>query len=191
MSPNEILNDVLKLTVVQKCLDDIRSYDESTYQHSCRVGILSLWLGAKEGLDTLMLIDLCIAGLLHDYGKIKIPIEIINKPSKLTDEEYEIVKRHPLEGSIKLQKYGFDANVIRAVAEHHEGSKTKGYPFAIDIEHLFVLSRIIEVADMFDAMHNKRCYRPTVIPNEEIFHELASDEKTDNTIVNALKNLKF
>lgn len=189
--PSDVLDEIMRNPLVKKCLDEIRQYDETTYQHSCRVGVLALWLGCNESIDYELLIDLGIAGLLHDYGKVKIPIEVINKPDKLTEEEYAIVKAHPLEGSLMLQKMGFSANVIRAVAEHHEGDSSRGYPFSIELDHLFILSRIVEVADIFDAMHYARCYRSTAISKQEIYDNLLQDKRVDNTIVNALKNLKF
>ena len=147
---DKILNLLLKL----------KQKDIITYQHSLNVARYSLLLGEKIYLDDDQMETLLWASLLHDVGKLLIPLEILNKPEKLTEEEYDLVKYHTVLGSKLLKTIGIkDEKFLKIIEEHHERFDGKGYPFNLSQSHIPFLTRIISLADSFDAMTSNRTYR--------------------------------
>lgn len=155
-----IYNDALQTYNVVKHLQHLRNKDEYTLQHSVSVGVLSIKIGQSLGLDSNRLRNLGIAGLLHDIGKCMIPLEIINKPGPLDDNEFKEIKKHPVYGyqivnEIKLE----DQGIPQAVLQHHEHQDGNGYPLGIRGDRINSFARIIAVADVFDALTSDRAYR--------------------------------
>ena len=109
-------------------------------------------------------------GLLHDCGKIGIPDSILGKPGKLTDEEFEIIKSHTTRGGEILSNFKSLPNAGEDALYHHERYDGKGYPKGLKGEEIPLIARIICVADSFDAMNSKRCYRER-LPKEYIINE--------------------
>ena len=113
------------------------------------------WLHfTSEDLNTLTL-----AGLLHDIGKTQIPEDILNKPSRYTDEEFELMKSHPLLGKKILNNKGFDSRILAATLQHHERSDGSGYPRGLLEDEMDDFSCIIAIADVYDAMTSARAHR--------------------------------
>ena len=136
-------------------------------------------------------IDLiALAGLLHDIGKIGIPESILDKPGKLTKEEYEIVKRHPEIGAEILSSIRQFEEVVPAIRHHHERYDGRGYPDGLKGEEIPVMARIIAVADAFDAMLSKRPYRDALSLNSAV-KELQRNKGSqfDPQIVDILLNI--
>lgn len=131
-----------------------------TAGHSMRVAQLAIEIAKVLGLTRELLDDLERAALLHDIGKIGIPQGIIDKPGKLTDEEYNIIKGHPSIGADILSPIRAYASIIPIVEEHHERYDGKGYPFGKSGEQIQLSARIMALADTFDAMVSDRPYRP-------------------------------
>lgn len=115
--------------------------------------------------------DIYFIALLHDVGKIGIPKEIINKPSKLTDEEYDVIKSHPVKGMQILSKITRFPDLTIGAHYHHERYDGKGYPEGLKGEDIPEIARIIAVADAYDAMSSKRSYRD-VLPQEIVRNEI-------------------
>lgn len=140
----------------------IKDYDEYTYHHSVNVSILSIALGQRIGLNRKMLTELGMVALFHDIGKMEIPYEVLNKPTNFTDEEWKIIKKHPVWGVkalLKLKK--LDALTIKSVIvtfEHHINYDFSGYPKVRKANELDFLSRIVCLADQYDAMTSSRVY---------------------------------
>ena len=158
---SDIANSILavsdKATV---CIQDLRVADEYTYQHSVDVSILAAMLGKKLGLPESEIRQLTEAGLLHDLGKRRIPSDIINKPGKLTDDEFAFMKQHPLFGYMDLEQMsGIDAYVKKGVIEHHEKVNGKGYPFGMTGDKISRGAKILAIADVYDALTSKRSYK--------------------------------
>lgn len=150
-------------------LADLRVFDDCTYNHSLGVAIISIAIGGEMNLSEKQLITLCTAALLHDIGKIRIPIEIIEKRGPLTPEEFKLMKRHPVYGAEFLRKLGFvSRNIYDAVLYHHEKVDGSGYPDHLKDTEIPILSRIIAVADVYDALTAKRPYRNPAKPQEAI-----------------------
>lgn len=154
-------------------LTTIRCHDEYTYHHSVNVCILSLSIGQRIGLDKPSLCDLGIAALFHDIGKSDIPINILNKPSSFTEEEWKVMKTHPLHGVKALMKLkGLDAlnaRIITGAFEHHINLNHSGYPKVPYKRDLSLFGRIIAIADCYDGVTSSRVYsRSPLTPDKAL-----------------------
>ncbi len=140
----------------------IKDYDEYTYHHSVNVSILSIAIGQKIGLHRKALTELGIVALFHDIGKMEIPKEILNKPSAFTEEEWKIIKRHPYWGLLTVLKIkGVDDITIRSAIvafEHHMHMNYSGYPKVKTQLPLDFYTKIVSIADQYDAMTSSRVY---------------------------------
>lgn len=143
----------------------LRGFDEYTYTHSINVSLLAILLGKHLGMDKPTLIKLGLAGMYHDVGKARIPEAILNKPGKLTEAEFQVMKAHPLEGyKIMSNQPDLDPEILRAVVEHHERADGTGYPRALTGEAIGRFSRIVAVVDVYDALTSKRVYKDAMAP---------------------------
>ncbi|PWK15476.1 HD-GYP domain-containing protein [Tumebacillus permanentifrigoris] len=138
---------------------NLRTIDEYTFQHSIGVGLLSMQIGEWMGLGPLERQELLIGGTLHDIGKCQIDAAILQKPSRLTMEEYEIVKHHARYGYEILRNSGVDERVAVAAYEHHERNDGSGYPRGLQHDQISRIGRIVAVADVFNAMTSRRVYK--------------------------------
>jgi putative nucleotidyltransferase with HDIG domain len=135
--------------------------DTSTEEHTRRVAALAVELGEELGIPAARLRMLAIGGLLHDVGKLSVPDSILQKPGPLDDHEFEIVKQHPERGQELLSELGgFDPGVERLVLDHHERLDGTGYPRGLSADDLDLETRILSVADVYDALVSPRVYRP-------------------------------
>ena len=134
--------------------------DPYTEGHTRRVAAYAVAMGEELGLPPARLRLLALGGLLHDIGKLSVPDAILNKPGKLTDEEYAAIRRHPDAGRrLLIELGGFPDLVLRLVAAHHERLDGKGYPYGEDARMLELEVRILTVADVYDALVSTRVYR--------------------------------
>ncbi|KUG02376.1 hypothetical protein ASZ90_020258 [hydrocarbon metagenome] len=141
-------------------LQDLRRKDEYTLQHSVSVSVLSLKIGQLMRVPQHDLKMLGMAGILHDIGKCKISSAILNKNDSLTEEEFQEIKKHPVYGYeiVKNMKLN-DPRIMLAVLQHHEHQDGRGYPLKLAASKIHLFSKIIAVADVFDAMTSERPYR--------------------------------
>jgi len=143
----------------------LRDFDEYTYTHSINVSLLAVILGKHLELDKPTLLKLGLAGMYHDVGKARIPEAILNKPGKLTEAEFRVMKTHPLEGyKVMAGQPDLDPEILRAVVEHHERFDGAGYPRGLTGESIGLFSRIIAVVDVFDALTSRRVYKDAMAP---------------------------
>ena len=147
------------LESVQTLRYTVEAKDTYTRGHSDRVSEFSVLIGKKLGLPEEQLKILRIGGLFHDIGKIGIPDSILQKETKLTDDEYSEIKNHPSIGAHILGAASIFKDIIPIVKHHHERYDGKGYPSGLAGENIPYLARITAVADTFDAMTSKRSYR--------------------------------
>lgn len=137
---------------------ELEAKDEYTKGHSDRVHNYSLAIAQEYGLDRDRAFMMAMAALFHDIGKIEIPAEILLKPGKLTDEEFELIKSHPtISAKIVKEKHYRDVSDI--VIQHHERINGTGYPAGLTEDEICIEAKIIAVADTFDAMTSDRPYR--------------------------------
>ena len=153
----------------------IDAKDPNTRGHSVRVAEYSKMIAHKAGLSDDECTDVYYIALMHDCGKISIPQEILTKPGKLTDEEYAVMKSHPQKGYDMLKSFKTINNIGLGAYCHHERYDGKGYPKGLKGEEIPLIGRIIGVADAFDAMNSKRCYRDK-LPKDVIMKELIENK---------------
>ena len=145
--------------IVQALANTIDAKDKYTKGHSDRVSKYTVMLAERMGYTEDQLIHIKYAGLLHDIGKIGVPDEIINKPAKLTDEEFAIIRSHPGIGGDILKTITSVGEVYEAARWHHERYDGRGYPDRLKGREIPEVARIIGVADAYDAMTSSRAYR--------------------------------
>src|SRR5262249_32815867 len=133
--------------------------DHTTHDHLRRVQTYAVQIGEDLGLGPAQLDALRAASLLHDIGKLAVPEQILSKPGRLTPEEFEKMKIHPIVGSEILSRVQFPYPVVPIVRSHHEKWDGKGYPDGLQKEEIPVGARILSVVDCFDALTSERPYR--------------------------------
>ncbi|MDD7403284.1 MAG: HD-GYP domain-containing protein [Butyribacter sp.] len=151
----------LHLLDMMQCL---RGFDDMTYMHSMNVALICNVIGSWVGLPEDEMRVLIVSGLLHDIGKLKIPQEIITKPGKLTDEEFEMIRSHPKLGYDILRSKDLDNRIKLAALQHHERYNGSGYPRQLTGPEISNFSSIVAIADVYDAMTSNRAYRKGICP---------------------------
>ncbi|MDS1029731.1 HD-GYP domain-containing protein [Bacillota bacterium LX-D] len=148
-------------------MTDIRTTDDYTYSHCVNVCVLSLLLGVSLNLTEANLNLLGIGALMHDIGKVMIPEDILNKPGKLTDVEYELMKKHTTFGYEILSKQRDIHKLSARIAwEHHERIDGSGYPRGLTKKEIHRYSQIVAMADVYDALVSPRIYKKAYLPHE-------------------------
>ena len=182
-----LIHQFKEVDVVVKFMLELKNADEYTYTHSLNVAFYSMMIGKWLGLTENEVQRIVQSALLHDIGKMKIPDEILNKQGKLTFEEFEVIKQHPIYGyEILKEVEGIDSHIKEGVLSHHERMNGSGYPYQASPDHLGLFPRIIAVADVFDAMISNRVYKSKVTPFDafEMFQTVGYAQ-FDLTVLNA------
>ncbi len=139
--------------------DTIGLKEAYTPIHQNNVSRVSRVMGQIMGLGDHIVNGLRVGGSLHDYGIIRIPVEILNKPGKLTEQEYDIMKQHPVHGFQILKTIEYPWPVARMILQHHERLDGSGYPAGIKGDDIILEARILAVADIIDSMTSDRPWR--------------------------------
>jgi len=190
-----IVDQVLSAESSLVGLTTLRDYDDYTFTHSVNVCIFSVALGRKLGLTKLQLYDLGMAALFHDVGKSRVPLDVLNKEGSLDEEEWRIMTAHPWLGVLTLfGMRGYGEVPYRSMIgayEHHMKSDLTGYPKSIRPRDLSIFSKIIAVADGFDAATSRRAYQTTPIEPDSVLKEMLENPKRgyDQVLVKAFINL--
>jgi putative nucleotidyltransferase with HDIG domain len=170
-------------------LDTVRGHHDGTFQHCLLVAGAAAAYARQAGWPEKDQLLLSIAALLHDIGKAGVPLSILDKPDKLSDAEYEIVKRHPLIGRDYLERQrGVPHAVIAAVTHHHEFLDGSGYPDGLSGDQIEPLTRILTVCDVYGALLENRAYKSAKSPYEAILilADMARRGKVEYAIVRTL-----
>lgn len=155
----ECVEHILESPSAMLWLARIKDSDEYTAEHCLRVGILAIALGRELGLMPLELEQVGICGMLHDVGKLKVPDEILNKPGRLTEDEFRIMQRHAIEGRKLLLANGqVPPAAVDVAYTHHERMDGGGYPQGLTAEKIPYFAKIIAVVDAYDAINSDRVY---------------------------------
>jgi HD-GYP domain-containing protein (c-di-GMP phosphodiesterase class II) len=176
-----IVDSVMKDDFSVVGLTAIKNHDEYTYAHCVNVGILSVAIGHTLGLSRGELAHLGMGALLHDVGKLTIPVEVLSKPDRLNDEEWALMRRHPLEGVKTATRMpgisSLSADVLDICLYHHRRQDGSGYPKVGDGRTTPLMARIVAVADCYDAMTAHREYRARPFTGYEALHTLVGPDR--------------
>ncbi|MDB5052427.1 MAG: family phosphohydrolase, partial [Bacilli bacterium] len=179
-----------------RLFEAVKAKDDYTHRHNIGVGVLSSLIGKWLNMEEVELNSLSLAATLHDVGKVKIPLEILHKPGKLTAEEFHLIKQHTVLGYEMLKNsVGVSHRIALAALQHHEKEDGSGYPLGLKKDQIDLFGKIIAVADIFHAMSSERPYHKP-IPFYDIVSQMKDDKfgKLDPHIVsvfmgNITKNL--
>lgn len=169
--------EIVRCGILRLLMSIVESRDSYTRGHSERVAHLALAIAEQYGLAPCRMEDLFEAALLHDLGKITVPDYIVLKAGKLTPHEFDVVKRHPRDGAELVAEFDPGETIVRAIEHHHERFDGNGYPAGLSGRDVPLLSRIIAVADTFDAMTSRRTYR-AALTKEQAIEEIRNQAGT-------------
>ena len=178
------LREVQSITSISGVVDKL-FLDDMLYTHSLRVAKLATQLAITMGLPPNVVAKVSEAGLLHDIGKIDTPVDILYKPGKLTDEEFEVIKKHPVDGYNYLKQAGIDDEICQMVLKHHVKSGDNGYPKGVGEKT--TPEEIITVADIFSALSEKRTYH-SALEYRQALDFIDSFEDLDKEVLKALRS---
>ncbi|MBG0790520.1 MAG: HD-GYP domain-containing protein [Desulfovibrionaceae bacterium] len=151
------------------CLSKLSAFDNYTYTHSINVSAIAVVFGEYIGMTREELVDLGMAGMMHDLGKTSIAQSIINKPGRLTAKEFAEIRKHPGYGFALLKdNKDIPSRVLEAIRLHHEKYNGSGYPHGLTRKDIPAFARIIGLADIYDALTSDRCYRDAILPNKAL-----------------------
>lgn len=181
-----ITNDLMKAIndndAIAVDINALKTSDEYTFKHSVDVATMSMIIAKKQGLKQEDVYNIGIAGLLHDMGKSKIPTEILNKPGRLNDEEFAVMKQHPVLGyEILKEKEEFSQAVSLAVLQHHEKMNGKGYPMGVKSDRIIHYAKILSVVDVYDALVTERPYKKAFSQRTAVEMIMSMTEELDIT----------
>ena len=145
-------------------LHNMRDYDDSTFNHSMNVALICNVFADWMHMSAMEKEIATVAGLLHDIGKLRIPEQIVKKAARLTDEEYDVIKTHPMEGYNILFESRFISSVQNAALMHHERYDGTGYPLGLKGNQIDKYAKMVAIADVYDAMTAARVYRGALCP---------------------------
>lgn len=157
----DMINDIMNNKSILLNLTDIRTNDSYTFSHSVNVTVIAILIGKAIHYDESKLMKLGMGAILHDIGKAIIPDEILNKPGKLTNEEFKIMQEHSQLG-FDLIKGSWELSPLSKtiILSHHEKWDGTGYPRGLKGDEIHEFARIVSICDVFDALASDRCYRP-------------------------------
>jgi putative nucleotidyltransferase with HDIG domain len=165
----------------------LKEYDQYTMTHSCNVAVLSMGLAERLGLGATTARRFGVAGLLHDIGKVRIPHDLLVKPGRHTDQERDVIRRHPVDGARIILEQPNGSELAAVVAyEHHIFLDGRGYPTLQFPRSCHYASRIVHVCDIYDALCTERPYRKAWSPDEAAAYiEANSGTELDPAIATA------
>jgi HD-GYP domain-containing protein (c-di-GMP phosphodiesterase class II) len=179
---SEIKNDIMpairqaaEIPHIYHLFYELKSKDEYTYRHTVCVGIIATLIGKWLNLSQAELFDLSLGATLHDIGKARVPSDILNKPGRLTQEEYREMQRHTVYGYKLLQDIPeINERVALIALQHHEREDGGGYPFHLQSDKIDKLAKVVAIADVYHAMSSSRVYHQA-----EPFHIVISQMQND------------
>lgn len=156
---SQIIDEVMKKPKVTFSLASLRKIDDYIFQHSINTCVTSIITGVYMGFNKVRLVNLGIGAMLHDVGKVLMPMPVLNKPERLEMDEFEVIKTHTIMGYESLHEardISIESKTV--LLQHHERFDGKGYPYGISGDSIHVFSKIVSVADVFDAITSDRVY---------------------------------
>lgn len=190
---NNISNELMKAITENDALavdvNTLKISDEYTFKHSVDVASIAMIVAKNQGLSPREVKQIGVAGLLHDLGKSKIPNEILNKPGRLTDEEFDIMKQHPLTGyNMVKDKLDLTPATKLGVLQHHEKITGNGYPLKLTADKIHLFAKILTVADIYDALVTERPYKAAFTPRDAVEMIMAMTGDLDINMIQSFLN---
>lgn len=180
---SKVLREIYGIEAISGVVDNL-FLDDLLYTHSLRVGKLATQMAITMKMPDKVVHDICMAGLLHDLGKVDVPREILYKPGRLTAEEFEVIKKHPEAGYNYVKQAGLSEDICQMVLRHHEKKSGKGYPKGVGKKT--IPEEIITVADIFSALSEKRTYH-SALEYRQALEFIDSFENLDKEILKVLR----
>lgn len=158
----------------------LKTSDEYTFKHSVDVATIAMILARQQGLSRQNIYEIGISGLLHDVGKTQIPLKILNKPGRLDEQEFAVMKQHPVFGYHMMKKRGeFSEQVCLGVLQHHEKINCSGYPLGCNASQISSYAKILSVADIYDALVTERPYKKAFSQRDAVEMIMSMTEELD------------
>ena len=170
-------------------ISSLKTSDEYTFKHSVDVASMGMIIAKNRGLSTKEVQQIGVSGLLHDLGKSRIPNEILNKPGRLTEEEFEVMKTHPVLGYNMIKdKPELSTATKLGVLQHHEKMNGNGYPLKLQGDQITPFARILSVADIYDALVTERPYKDAFSPRDAVEMIMAMTGDLDIHMIQSFLN---
>ena len=187
---NDIANDLMKAIMENDAIavdiSELKVSDEYTFKHSVDVATMAMIVAKKYGMPENQIYEIGIAGLLHDVGKSRIPNEVLNKPARLTDDEFELMKQHSLFGyNILKEKRNVSSAVMMAVLQHHEKIDGNGYPLGLAESEIGEYAKILSTVDIYDALVTERPYKTAFSQRDAVEMIMSMTRELDVTAIKA------
>ncbi len=185
----ELIKAIESNNAVAVDINLIKVSDEYTFKHSVDVATMGMIIGRNYGLSDVEVHEIAISGLLHDLGKSEIPLEVLNKPGKLDDDEFALMKQHTLFGfKILKEKDAFNDEIMKGVLQHHEKMNGKGYPLGLSGDAISKYARVLAVADIYDALVTERPYKKGFPKRDALEMILGMSVDLDNKAIQSFMN---
>lgn len=177
---HSLMHAISENDAVAMNIDALKVCDEYTFKHSVDVATMAMIIAKKSGMSEQEIYQIGVSGLLHDVGKSQIPNEILNKESKLTEEEFTVMKNHTLFGyNILKEKSEIPNTIVAGVLQHHEKMNGRGYPLKLSGTQISPYARVLSVADIYDALVTERPYKKGFSPHDALEMIMAMTEELD------------
>lgn len=185
---NRIAKDLMRAITENDAIavdiDALKVSDEYTFKHSVDVATMSMIIAKKHGFSDKEIYEIGIAGLLHDIGKTQIPPEILNKPARLTPEEFTVMKQHSLYAyNILKEKENLSDAIRLGVLQHHEKINGTGYPLGVPKEKICLHARILAIADIYDALITERPYKQAFSKRDAVEILMSMTDELDISVM--------
>ena len=183
---DDLMTAMVENDAVAVDVNALKVSDEYTFKHSVDVGSIAMIIGKTMKLSRENIREIGVAGLLHDLGKSRVPSEILNKPGRLTDAEFAVMKKHSLYSYEMIKdKPGLSQDIKLGVLQHHEKMGGNGYPMGVGGSKIGLFGRILSVADVYDALVTERPYKSAFSPRDAVEMIMAMSRDLDNNVIRA------
>ena len=165
----ELMKAISQNDAIAVDISALKVSDEYTFKHSVDVASIAMIMAKQCNMSDKSVYQIGLAGLLHDLGKSEIPNEILNKPGRLTDEEFAVIKKHPIYGyNLIKDRTELSPEILLGVLQHHEKINGKGYPMGVTDNKLTPFARLLSIADIYDALVTERPYKKGFTPRDSV-----------------------
>lgn len=179
---NDLLAAIDSNNAIAIDINALKTSDEYTFKHSVDVATIAMIVAKQQKLSRKEIYEIGVAGLLHDIGKTKVPPEILNKPGRLNDSEFAIMKQHSVFGFRMLEgRSEFNQVILYAVLQHHEKINGTGYPVGVSKQQITPFAKILSVADIYDALVTERPYKPAYSQHDAVEMIMSMTNELDMT----------